>query len=169
MVILDTDFLSSFFKIRKLNLILKTLNLKHITIPSTVYEELKKAKFFDEIISLFAFKKKDLTNERYILVKNVDLSELTNFTEEEITLLGKGELGCFLLANRSGETVFIDDNKARMVAKEKGLKVVSLPSFLLFCKKKGVISLDELKHIVNDLKAEAYYEFTEDVKKTLLE
>ena len=46
MAILDTDFLSSFFKIGKLDLILKTLDLKNVTIPSTVYKELKEAKFF---------------------------------------------------------------------------------------------------------------------------
>lgn len=34
MVVVDTDFLSSFFKIGKLKLILKTLNINHITIPS---------------------------------------------------------------------------------------------------------------------------------------
>lgn len=68
MAILDTDFLSSFFKIGKLNLILKALDLKHVTIPSTVYEELKEAKFFDEIVSLFAFKEKELSDDKFIFV-----------------------------------------------------------------------------------------------------
>ena len=145
MVILDTDFLSSFFKIRKLHMILKAMNLKHLVIPSTVYEELKEAKFFDEIASLFAFKAKDLSDKKFILVKNAVLSTLENFTEEETTTLGKGELGCLILAKRSGETVLIDDSKARAAAKEKGLKVVSLPSFLLYCKRKNILSLDELK------------------------
>ncbi len=55
MTIIDTDFLSSFFKIGKLKLILKALNIRHIIIPSTVYEEVKEAKFFNEIAPLFAF------------------------------------------------------------------------------------------------------------------
>ena len=169
MAILDADFLSSFFKIGRLDLILKALNLKHVTVASTVYEELKEAKFFNEIVSLFTFKEKELSDERFILVKNVDLSALEHFTEEETITLGKGELGCFVLAKKSGETVLIDDNGARAVAREKGLKVVSLPSFLLFCKRKNIVSLDGLKEIVNDLKANDYYEFSEDVKKTLLE
>ena len=59
MAILDTDFLSSFFKIGKLKLVLRALNLKHVVIPSTVYEELKETKFFNEISSVFAFDEKD--------------------------------------------------------------------------------------------------------------
>ena len=168
MAIMDTDFLSSFFKIGKLDVILKALNLNHITIPSTVYEELKKSKFFDEIVSLFAFKEKELNDRRFVLVKNVDLSKLDSFTEEEMRILGKGELGCFLLA-KSGETILVDDSKARSVAKEKGLKVVSVSSFLLYCKRKSIVSLSELEQIVNDLKTKDHYEFTEEIKKTLLE
>ncbi len=93
MAILDTDFLSSFFKIGRLKLVLKTLNVKHVVVSSTVYEELKEA---------------------------------------------------------------------------KGLKVASIPAFLLFCKRKNVVSLDELKQIVNDLKAKDYYEFSEESRELLL-
>ncbi|MDP1694783.1 MAG: hypothetical protein Q8L34_04550, partial [Candidatus Woesearchaeota archaeon] len=88
MAILDTDFLSAFFKIGRLHLLLKALDLKHIIIPSTVYEELKETQFFDEIVSLFAFKEDELDDNRFILVKHVDLSSLkTEFTEEETITL----------------------------------------------------------------------------------
>ncbi|MDP3728705.1 MAG: hypothetical protein Q8R18_04605 [bacterium] len=170
MAILDTGFLSSFFKVGKLDFFLKVLDVKHVVIPSTVYEELKKAKFFDEMVCLFAFSENDLDNKRFILVKNVDLIVLQDgFTDEERIMLGKGELGCFVLANESGETIFVDDSKARTIAKEKGLKVVSLPSFLLYSKRKHFTSLEELKEIIHDLKAKDCYEFSEDVKMTLLE
>lgn len=59
MAVLDTDFLSSFYKIGKLKLVLEALNLKHVVVPSAVYEELKEAKFFNEIVSLFAFMRKN--------------------------------------------------------------------------------------------------------------
>ncbi len=169
MAILDTDFLSSFFKIGKLKLVLKALNLKNVVVPSTVYEELKEANFFNEILSLFAFNEKELNDNRFILVKNVDVVEWeVNFTTEETITLGKGELGCFILAKNSGDIILIDDQKAVAVAKEKGLKVVSIPSFLFFCKRKNVVSLDELKQIVNDLKAKDYYEFNDESRELLL-
>ncbi|HIG92847.1 TPA: hypothetical protein HA242_03325 [Candidatus Woesearchaeota archaeon] len=169
MAILDTDFLSSFFKIGKLKLVLRALNLKHVVIPSTVYEELKETKFFNEISSVFAFDEKELNENRFILVKTVDLMEWKeNFTKEETITLGKGELGCFVLAENSGDTILIDDQRARVVAKGKGLKVVSIPAFLLFCKKKNVVSLNEIRKIVEELREMDYYEFSEESRELLL-
>ncbi|MBI2668555.1 hypothetical protein HYX14_01805 [Candidatus Woesearchaeota archaeon] len=169
MTILDTDFLSSFFKIGKLKLVLKALNVKHVVVPSTVYEELKEAKFFNEISSLFSFNEKELDGDRFILVKAVDLiGWKEKFTKEETITLGKGELGCFMLVENSGDTIFIDDQRARLVAKGKGLKVVSIPAFLLFCKRKNVVSLNELRKIVEDLKEMDYYEFSEESRELLL-
>lgn len=169
MVILDTDFLSSFFKVGKLNFVLKALNLKYLIIPSTVYGELKNAKFFDEIVSSFAFREEDLNNEKFILIKEVDLNELEgHFQEEETKALGDGELGCFLLAKKSDDKILIDDQKARTVAKENGLKVVSLPAFLWYCKQKNILSPEEIRQLIEDLEEKDYYEFTEEVKETLL-
>ena len=169
MTILDTDFLSSFFKIGKLKFVLKALNVKHVVVPSTVYEELKEANFFNEISLVFAFNEKELNDDRFILVKTVDLMEWKeNFTKEETITLGKGELGCFVLAENSGDTILIDDQRARMVAKEKGLKVVSISAFLLFCKKKNFVSFNELRKIVEDLKEKDYYEFSGESRELLL-
>ena len=98
MIILDTDFLSSFFKIGKLKLVLRALHVKHVVVPSTVYEELKEAKFFNEISSLFAFNEKELSDDRYIFVKTVDLinwnenfkeMDYYEFSEESRALLSK--------------------------------------------------------------------------------
>ncbi len=170
MVILDTDFLSSFFKIRKLDLILKALNVKHIAIPSTVYEELKEAKFFPEISSLFSFTEEELNDNRFILVKTINLVEWNeNITKEDRITFGKGELGCFILAKKSNETILIDDQRARTIAKEKGLKVTSIPSFLIFCKQKNITSSNEMNEIINELKQKDYYELSEETKKRLLE
>lgn len=103
------------------------------------------------------------------MVKHVDLSSLkAEFTEEETITLGEGESGCFVLAKETSDIILIDDQRARTVAQEKNLKVASLPSFLFYCKRKHIVSFDELKQIVHDLKAKDYYEFSEDVKKMLL-
>lgn len=170
MAILDADFLSSFFKIGKLKLVLKALNVKQIVVPSTVYEELKDAKFFNEISSLFAFNEKELDEDRFILVEPIDLTEeKANFTKEETITLGKGELGCFVLAKNTGDTILIDDQRARVIAKGKGLKVASIPAFLLFCKKKNVVSFDSIREIVEELKERDYYEFSEESRRLLLD
>ena len=42
MIVLDTDFFSSFFKIRRLKLILDVSGEEKVVIPGTVYDELKR-------------------------------------------------------------------------------------------------------------------------------
>lgn len=109
-----------------------------------------------------------MNEERFILVKTVDLWE-ENFSREEMATLGKGELGCFILAKNSGDIILIDDQRARGIAAEKGLKVVSIPAFLLFCKRKKIISEDGVREIVEELKEKDYYEFSEEFRDLLLE
>ncbi|MDP1695221.1 MAG: hypothetical protein Q8L34_06825, partial [Candidatus Woesearchaeota archaeon] len=69
---------------------------------------------------------------------------------------------------KTSDIILIDDHRARTVAQEKSLKVVSIPSFLFYCKRKHIVSFDDLQQIVYDLKTKDYYEFSEDVKKMLL-
>ena len=168
MVIVDTGFLSSFFKIGKLKFVLKVFNLKCLIIPTTVYEELKEAKFFEQIMASFAFRTTDVNDNQFILVKSVDLNELKECFQEETKILGNGELGCFLLAKKTDDKLLIDDQKARAVAKEKGLKVVSITTFLLYCKKKKILSLNEIIQIIKELKEKDYYELSNEVKEMLL-
>lgn len=74
MIVLDTDFFSSFFKIGRLDLILDVSGEEKLVIPKTVYDELKRTSFFDELVYRVAFSEDALSDERYILVKKVDLS-----------------------------------------------------------------------------------------------
>ena len=101
-MIIDTDFFSSFLKINKLKLILKSLNTTHLIIPSTVYEELKESPFFNENNHLFTYDKNNLTGETYVLIKKVNLDNLSKyFNLEKIKKLGDGEKGCFLLTKET--------------------------------------------------------------------
>ncbi|MBL7147887.1 MAG: hypothetical protein ISS82_03615 [Nanoarchaeota archaeon] len=45
---------------------------------------------------------------------------------------------------------------------------MSITSFLLDCKKRNILSLEEIKQIINELKEKDYYEFSEEVKEELL-
>ncbi len=93
----------------------------------------------------------------------------TNVTTEETITLGRGELGCFIIAKKSNETILIDDQRARTIAKEKGLKVTSMPAFLIFCKQKNLISSNEIKEIIEQRKQKDNYELSEETKKLILE
>ena len=168
MAIIDADFLSSFFKIHKLKLILASFNIKNLVVPSTVYEELKNSNFFEDISHLFVFKEEDLTEKSYILVKHVNLNLLSKyFDAKKLGIFGKGEIGCLLLAKETDDKVLIDDKRARDFAKENKIDAASIPSFLIYCKNKNIISSKEMRQIVKDLKEKDYYRFTKEIEKLL--
>jgi len=168
MAIIDADFLSSFFKIHRLKLVLTSLNIKNLVIPSTVYEELKNSNFFEDISHLFVFKEEDLTEKSYILIKRVNLSLLSKYFDfKKLNVFGKGEIGCFLLAKETNDKILIDDKRARDFAKENKIDVVSIPAFLIYCKNKNIISSKEMRQIIKGLKEKDYYEFSKEIEKLL--
>ena len=170
MIVLDTDFFSSFFKIGRLDLILAVSGEKKLVIPKTVYDELKRTSFFDEILYKVAFSEDALSDERYIMVKRVDLSICTSFIEpKEMTGLGKGELGCMVLAKEHGAVILISDRHARQIARDKKLKAISIPTFLLRYKRERKISIEEIKGIIKDLREKDFYAFSKEVEEELLQ
>ncbi len=170
MVIIDTDFVSSFFKIGKLELILTALGIEYLIIPSTVYEELKDAIFFDRISPHFIFRKNDIDKVRFILITEVNLNEIQEYLDQEkMKFLGRGELGCFILAKKISDKILIDDNHARKIAGDQRLKVISIPAFLSYCKSKNILSKSEIKQIINDLKEKDHYLFNQEIERKLLE
>ena len=50
MIISDTDFISSFAKIGKVDLIFDALKVKEITITQAVYNELKEVPVFEKLL-----------------------------------------------------------------------------------------------------------------------
>ena len=169
MIVLDTDFFSSFFKIGKLELILDVSGEEKLVIPETVYDELKRTNFFNEILVRLVFSEDALSEGRYILVKRVDLSICDDFIEpKEITSLGKGELGCIVLAKEHGAVILISDRRARQIARDKKLKAISIPTFLLRYKRERKISVEEVKGIIKDLREKDFYAFSKEVEEELL-
>ena len=83
--------------------------------------------------------------------------------------LGSGEQACILLARALPEVVLLtSDNKARRFAQSLGLTVVSIPAFLLACKMAGLVSPEQMKQIVQDLRDKDFYEFKSGIRDALL-
>ena len=153
MVIADTDFLSSFVKIKKTNLISKVFNTSKITIVSAVLHELEKAPFFDNILSLI--------DSNVIKVRSIEVSASEEF--------GAGEIESIALAEQTGDILLMSDKSATRYAEQKGITVLDVPTFLLYCKKKKILSKMSLQEIICELKEKDYYEFGDDIKQTLLQ
>lgn len=83
--------------------------------------------------------------------------------------LGSGEQACIALAQGMDDTVLLmSDNIARSFAQSLGIIVVNVPAFLLACKISGLIDIEEMAQIVDDLKSKDYYEFKNKVRQLLL-
>lgn len=159
-VVLDTSFLSSLFKVGRLGLVRDFFGASSAYIPDAVFKELSKTNFFKDFITLIASDDKKADKERWVVVLD---SEGIEGIE-----LGSGEKAAIALAKRLNGVLLIDDRKAKMIAKEHGIKAYDLHAFLYSCKKRGIVDKNAMADIIQDLKAKDYYEFKASIEKELL-
>ncbi len=153
MVIVETDFLSSFVKIESTGLIFKAFNTSKITIPSAVLHELEKTLFFEKIL--------EMIDSNSIEVRKVNVAVSEKF--------GAGELECITLAKETDEILLMNDQVAIKYAEKRGITLLDVPTFLLYCKRKNIVSKREIQQMIHLLKEKDYYEFNNEVKQTLLQ
>ncbi len=166
MAIIDTGFFSSLYKIGRVKLLYDNIPNKIIA-PSTVYDEISQSHFYSEALKHFTFG--DKTDKRRIIVRDVDISESKEYFQNDAILkFGRGEVGCFMLAKQTNEIILTDDAQARRFAAENNIKAMSLPSFLVSCKSRKTLSVDEIKKIISDLKIKDYYGIKKEILDELL-
>ena len=158
-ILLDTDFLSSFLKIERCDLIRSFYQVEQATIPAAVHRELAQT---DLLTSLLAI--------RWIQVSpsNPQPDEALR-RDPTFQALGAGEQACILLALTLPNAVLLmNDNKARRFARSLGVTVVNIPAFLLACKMAGLVSREQMTEIVQDLKDKDFYGFKSEIRDLLL-
>ena len=155
MIVSDTDFLSAFGKIDRIDLIFKVFKTKEITITKSVYDELKESPVFDKLLPYFSAK------ENNIKVKEASIKDIP-------VSLGKGERASISLAKDKKAKLLMDDRDAGEYAESKGVDVIDIPAFLFHCKESNTLSVSEIKSIINNLKDKDHYEFEAKVKEELL-
>ena len=158
-IIFDADFLSSFLQIERCDLIREFYQIEQALVPAAVYRELAQT---DLLTSLLAIS--------WLHVPLVEpppdetLSQNVTFQT-----LGAGERTCITLAHtQTDAVVLMSDNKARRLAQSLGITVVNIPAFLLACKIAGLIDIEMMTQIIQDLKDKDFYEFRKDVHDELL-
>lgn len=156
MIIIDTGFLSSLFKIGRLELIKKHFGAEHVVIPTAVFEELSKTDFFAELIQFIAVNEDYSDGKHWIQVRNA----VVEIEEEK---LGNGEKEAISLAKRHNALLLIDDRSARSVAKSEGVTTATLPEFLLDCKDAHSLSKEDILTIVRLLEEKDSYKFKREI------
>jgi len=154
-IVCDTDFLSSFFKIGRLSLVKNFFGEESLYIPVSVFREIAKT----DMIT-------DLLNKNWVKVKKIDDENLGAEIDDEFTNLGSGEKECIVLCKQFQDSILlISDNKARKIAMKRNIIVLNISGFLLACKETGFLNIQEIITIMQDLKEKGYYEFSDEEKQ----
>ena len=159
-IILDTDFLSSFLKIGRCNLIRLLCQIEQAVIPIAVHRELAQTSLLPQLLAT-----------PWITVVTTDVSPAEPLIQDAaFQSLGSGEQECIVYASVNPDAVLLmNDNKARQFARSQGVAVVNIPAFLLACKMASLLSPEQMAQIVDDLKVQDFYEFRPSIRRALLE
>lgn len=153
MIIADADFLSAFLKIHKTDLVFRALETDEIVITGAVLHEIERVSVYTELIKLINGK------DRQIIIKTVEC------VQSEV--LGKGELESINLAQKTNALLLMDDRFAEKYADNKGITVMTIPTFLLYCKTNNFISSGEMQNIIDELNEKDHYIFSAQTTRTL--
>ena len=156
-IILDTDFLSAFLKVERLSLIKDFYQVEFLIIPTAVYNELSVTSLGQALADL-PWVRTEASPSGWDLPSAPDSS-----------LLGAGELQSIALAKQSEQALILsNDNSARRLARQLGLKAIDIPEFLLSCKTSGFLDRKELQELIRELQEKDRYGFRKEVLERLL-
>lgn len=158
-IICDTDFLSSFLKIERLELVRDLFKAKNLYIPVAVLSEVAKTNLITALL-----------DKEWVKVKNVSDADFKKVKKsKEFANLGSGEKECFALCKRFKNSVLlISDNKARRIANKNEIVTLNISAFLLSCKEMGILENNDIANIIHDLREKDYYEFSEAERAGLI-
>ncbi|RCV64715.1 putative nucleic acid-binding protein, contains PIN domain [Methanophagales archaeon] len=158
-IISDTDFLSSFLKIERLELVKDLFKEENLYIPIAVLGEIAKT----DLIT-------DLLDRKWIIVKRINYDDLREMESvETFKNLGSGEKECLVLCKQFRDSMLlISDNKAREIANKNNIAVLNISAFLLACKDVELLNSEDIATIIHDLKDKDYYEFSEEERSRLI-
>jgi predicted nucleic acid-binding protein len=152
-VILDTDFLSAFLKIGRLELVRNFYSVEAVIVPAAVVAELSRTSLLDDLVWIAWI--------RIEVVEHDSSSELSH-------KLGPGEREAIALARRQGALLLSNDNLARQAASRLGVEAIDIPAFLLSCKLTGFLDGDEIREVVRELREKDHYGFRKEILDRLL-
>lgn len=153
-LVVDTDFLSALYKIDRIDLIYQVFGVDRIYITQAVIDELAKAPFFYDFVLNTQQIERVVVDEVPLHIKSA--------------MLGRGETESIYYALETKSILLSNDKKAGEFAEDLGLMVLDIVSFLLVCRKIGILGLNDIGHIMKLLKKRDHMEFNDEQKKLLL-
>lgn len=158
LIVIDADFLSSFLKIERLQLVATFYQVNTIAITPAVYRELAPTRLAPQLAAI-----------PWVQIQAPTMAALEHLrTFAEYNLLGAGEQESIALALPiEGAVLLCSDNRARRFAQSVGVQVTNIAAFLLACKLTGFLNVAELEQVTVDLARLDFYRFRDDELKRL--
>ena len=158
-MVLDTDFLSSFLKIDRLNLVPEVFRVDTIRIPDAVYREVTVTSLLPLLIG---FSKSAMLE--------VEEVQLADDPEPGASSLGLGERQAIALASLSvsSSILLMSDRKAILYAQGQGVRVLNIPAFLVLARDRGFLNREGLEQIISELREKDHYGFSRAALEILL-
>jgi len=143
MIVFDTDMVSTFGKLRRLDLFKEMFPCRRLVIPTGVYQELSRAK------------EMGYTFVDYIL----ESVEVVSLTKEELNLVGEldktsldsGEKECLAICKKRDYVLLTNDTQAKNKCKEKSVDFIDLHAFLRKLWKSEIMSKDEVDKLIDEI------------------
>ncbi len=143
-IIIDTDVLSIFGKIRKYELLLRLFPQSKLLLSPRVYQELITAKELG-----YDFVEYVLSHKPQICSLNQEENEESRVLKEKEKSLGWGEIESIVLAKSRGFVLLINDKRAIKTALKLKVDYLNLPMLLRQFWKQNILSRDEVIKIIN--------------------
>ena len=146
-LVFDTDILSTFGKIRRLDLLRALFPNTRFFIPPSVYNELFKARergyeFVDYLIESGILE---------VIPLNKEELEFLSRLKEERRSLGLGELEGVSICKHREYVLVTNDVTAKMVCDQYGIKAIDLSMILKSLLEVKIIMSDELRALIDEI------------------
>jgi len=115
---------------------------ERIIIPPSVYHEISIQKPAREVLD------RSIREETIVIMEVADRRRV----QELMIRLDLGESESIVLADEQNLPLIIDEKRGKKIAKENGLETIGLIGILLIYRRRGSLSRDEVRTIVDELR-----------------
>lgn len=147
MILLDTNILSTFAKIQRLDLLFKVFDTEKLYISPNVLEELEKAK---EKNYKHADKIFELIQKEKIEIKTPTKKDLLNATELPKSF-GPGETDSIAMCANNNWTFVTNEKIVNNYCKKKNIKSINLNHILRALWKLNILTKKEVKNLIKKI------------------
>ncbi len=159
-VVLDTDFLSSFLKIERLDLVRDFFQTENLLVPAAVYREIAVTPFLPALTAL-----------DWIQIRAIEQGRVSGLSgDREFSELGSGEQEAIALTSILADSVLLmSDRRAGHYARSMGINVVDIPAFLLAYRRSGEATGEAIRTLIEALQQKDHYGFSRTVLDQLFQ